>query len=371
MNIKSSRLSDFDGNRNNNFTLIRITLAWLVLYSHSYAIQKVVGINDLLHPIYKGSIHTGNVAISGFFAISGFLVAASFIKRGVIDYSISRALRIFPALIVCVLASMFIVGPIFTDLNFSEYFSSNEFFSYFINLIPFVNVKFSLPGVYSDNIRNSINGSLWTLMPELRLYFFLAVVGFLGLLKTRVLANVTIASLFLFGVFFYQDIPFIGWGINVDWPLVSMYFLIGVFFYINRRDIILDYKLAFLSLILMLAAMGKEWFPYVFPIPFVYCIFWVAYATPFVNLDQKIGDLSYGLYIFAWPIQQSVAAVLPSIGPYGNMAISTVLVLFLSYLSWRYIEKPALGLKAKLLGVNKVKNIILGKFENTFINRKK
>ena len=88
---------------------MRIILAWFVLYGHSYAIQKTAGYKDPLNEIFQGSTWIGALAVNGFFAISGFLVTASFIKRGAIDYTISRALRIFPALIVCILLSVFIM----------------------------------------------------------------------------------------------------------------------------------------------------------------------------------------------------------------------------------------------------------------------
>ena len=119
-----ARLIEYDGNRENNFTLIRIILAWLVLYGHSYAIQKTPGVVSPLFWIFKGSTYSGEIAISSFFALSGFLVTASLMKRGFKDYAIARVLRIFPALILCILVSVFILGPILTNLSIVSYFTN-------------------------------------------------------------------------------------------------------------------------------------------------------------------------------------------------------------------------------------------------------
>lgn len=107
-------LKDFDGNRHNNFTSLRIILAWLVLYGHSYAFQNTSAIKDPLNHIFQDSIWIGTFAVNGFFAISGFLVTASIIRRGFLDYAISRVLRIFPALIVCMLFTVFVLGTLLT-----------------------------------------------------------------------------------------------------------------------------------------------------------------------------------------------------------------------------------------------------------------
>ncbi len=343
------KLIEYDGNRQNNFTLIRIIFAWSVLYGHSYAIQKMSGIKDPLGILFQGSTWIGDVAVNGFFAISGFLVVASFIKRGFKDYVISRALRIFPALFVCVFISVFILGPMLTNLNPSIYFFKKQTYKYLINSLPFINIEFNLPGLFQNNTRHAVNGSLWTLIVELRCYFLLALAGFLGLLKNRTIANCGILAIFLFGFYFFSEIPFLGIGANIAWPRLSFYFLLGVFFYINRENVILDIKLASLALFLAFSSFGKEWFLYIFPFSFVYLIFYITYSTPFINIDKKIGDISYGLYIYAWPVQQIVASFFPWFKPSGIILLSSIIVIPIAYLSWHYIEKPALTFKQQLL----------------------
>jgi peptidoglycan/LPS O-acetylase OafA/YrhL len=341
----SASLIHYDGNRQNNFTLIRIVLAWSVLYGHSYAVQKTTGFQDPLNFVFQGSVWIGALAVNGFFAISGYLVAASFVKRGIVDYTISRILRIFPALTVCVFASVFILGPLFTKLSLAEYFSSEQTYRYLTNALAYFKTQWYLPGMFSDNSLTAVNGSLWTLAVEVRCYIILGVLGVFGLLKDRTIANFAISALLLFGVFFFVDIPML--GINEKWARPASYFLIGVFFFINRDKVILDFRLALFALILAYSSFGKEWFTWVFPVAYVYLIFYTAYATKFINTDGKLGDISYGVYIYAWPAQQIVVSLFPNFTPYLNTVLASLIVIPTAYLSWHYLEKPMLMLKPR------------------------
>jgi peptidoglycan/LPS O-acetylase OafA/YrhL len=340
-------ISFFDGNRQNNFTLIRIAFAWLVLYGHSYAVQKVPGIKDPLNLIFQGSLWIGEFSVNGFFAISGFLVAGSLMNRGIINYFISRVLRIYPALFICVFASVFILGPLMTNLGLFEYFSSPETYKYLRNSLAFEGIRWTLPGVFEMNVRDAVNGSLWTLPVEIKCYILLGVAGGLGLLRHKHTANFILLSILLFGFSYFSDVPLLGH--NPKWSRPSLYFLIGVFVYVNRSSIILDRRLALFAIIMMLSSFGKEWFAYVFSISFVYLIFYIAYATKYISIDEKIGDISYGIYIYAWPVQQVVANFTPNGNPYLNTVFSSLFVFVLAFLSWHKVEKPILIRKQYLL----------------------
>lgn len=221
MKKSGTTLIDFDGNRRNNFTTIRIIFAWLVLYGHSFAVQKTPGMRDPLNMLFQGSAWIGVIVVNGFFAISGFLVAASFVKRGLKDYTISRILRIFPALLVCVFISVFVVGPLFTNLSLGDFFSQSKTYEYLANGLAFLQMKWTLPGVFETNVRNAINGSLWTLTVEVRCYLLLAA-GFFGLLRDKIIANISILAIFLFGLYFFSDIPFV--GVRAAWSRNALFF---------------------------------------------------------------------------------------------------------------------------------------------------
>lgn len=340
-------LADFDGNRINNFTLIRIVFAWLVLYGHSFAVQKVAGIKDPLNVMFQGSIWIGELAVSGFFAISGFLVAASVMNRSIVEYGISRILRIYPALLICVFSSVFFLGPLLTTLEWAEYFKNFDTYKYLRNALAFDAMQWTLPGVFETNTMKATNGSLWTLTVEVRCYCLLGMLEVFGLMRHKVIANFMILSLLLLGYYYFPDVPLL--GKNHKWSGPSLYFLIGTFFYINRRSVILDRKIALFALVMVCYSFGKEWFSYVFPVCFVYLVLYVAYVTKYVNVDETIGDISYGIYIYAWPIQQSVAYVMPNGNAYSNTILCSAIVFILAYFSWRNLEKPMLMLKQRLL----------------------
>ncbi|WOJ96518.1 acyltransferase [Congregibacter brevis] len=339
-------LSDFDGSRRNNFTALRILFAWLVLFGHSFPITGHGELNPL-REFFERSTWIGEIAVSGFFAISGFLVAASFVRRGMVDYCISRVLRIYPALIVCVCLSVVVLGASLTTLERSAYFSDPRTWNYFWNTTAMFPMSFRLPGVFDSLPRPGINGSLWTLPVEVSCYILLMFVGATGLLRWRTLANLAGVALLLFSINYFGDIPLVG---RIEkWAEPCVYFLLGVGCYINRVSIPLSVALAVVAGGLAYAALGEPWFPYVFPPAFVYLIFFAAYRSPYLDLDRWLGDPSYGIYIYAWPVQQTIVYFFPEQGPYFNTALATIVVVLLALMSWHFLEKPALGLKRRWL----------------------
>lgn len=348
VNKKYVRLIDFDGSRRNNFTVIRILFAWLVLYGHSFAIEKNHGIIDPLTIIFQGSTWIGAIAVNGFFMISGFLVTASLVRRGFVEYFISRSLRIYPALIICVFVSVFVIGPLSTDLHVVEYLSTLATYKYLANALAFLRMQWCLPGVFENNVRTAVNGSLWTLTVEVRCYLLLAVIGLVGTFRKNAVSNLVILGLFICGILLYKEMPLI--GINEKWSRLALYFLIGIVIYVNRSHIIIDMRIAVFCFLLMYLSFGKPWFVYTFPLAFSYFVLFLAYGIHYLNIDKYIGDISYGMYIYAWPIQQSVAKWFPSLGPAGNILLSSMVVSGIAYLSWHYVERPALMSKPQLKG---------------------
>jgi peptidoglycan/LPS O-acetylase OafA/YrhL len=343
-------LADFDGSRVNNFTVIRLVLAWAVLYGHSYAIQKTPEIRDPLNYIFQGSTWIGAVAVNGFFVISGFLVTASYLRRGLWDYTLSRCLRIYPALVGCVFVSVFLLGAALTSLSQGDYFSDSQTHSYLLNSVAFLPMKWSLPGVFEGNSLNAINGSMWSLTAEVRCYLLLAVLAFLTLRRNRTVANVSIVLVLIVGVTAYSEIPLLGH--KLSWARPATFFLVGVALYINRSWIPISGWLALVFAAVTWFSFGEDFFDWVFPITLSYLLFYLAYGTPYINLDGWLGDISYGVYIYAWPSQQLVAQFMPTAHPLIITLVATLIVLPLAWVSWTWLEKPALGLKKRVLRKN-------------------
>ena len=339
-------LADFDGTRANNFTLIRIFLAWSVLYGHSFAIASIPGVRDPLTQIFQGSIWIGEIAVNGFFALSGFLVTGSLIKRGAWDYAISRCLRIFPALLLCVFFSVFFLGPLVTSLPVEEYLIDKNAWGYLTNSLAFFPMQWNLPGVFEDNPRTAVNGSLWTLTVEVRCYLILMVLGMFGLFRDRANGNLAVVCLAAFAFFNYTDIPLLGH--KEKWARPAAYFLMGVVAYLNRERVVLNGRIALLALILVVVSFGKDWFDYVFAPSYIYLLFYLSYCPPHFKADEKIGDISYGIYIYAWPVQQLSMMMFPGTYPVFNIVTSSLLVIPIAWLSWHYVEKPTLAYKNRL-----------------------
>jgi peptidoglycan/LPS O-acetylase OafA/YrhL len=337
----------YDGSRRNNFTALRFMLAWMVIFAHSFALQPAPGVHMPLGFLLLGSTTTGQMAVDGFFAVSGFLVAGSLVNRGLIDYTLSRVLRLLPGLIICVLLTVFLVGPLVTSLPVKEYFSRLETYQYLYNALAFPFARFTLPGVFEGNTVTSVNGSLWSISYEVRCYMALGIVGLVGVLENRKYANVLFTIVAFALLLSYVDPKLLNIQQHVSSALLC--FVIGVAFFCNRDKLVLNVWLALVALLALYLSFGEPWFRYIYPLAWVYFLFYLAYQTRFLNVDEKIGDCSYGIYIYAFPLQQLIAYLMPSGTPYTNMVISTAAIVPLALLSWIYVEKPALNLKSKYL----------------------
>ncbi len=345
---KKAVLKDFDGRRDNNLTVIRYMLAWMVIISHAFALQRVSGYSNPLQQLFQGSTSAGQLAVDGFFVVSGFLVTASFVNRGLLDYALSRALRVLPALIVCTLLTVFVLGPIVTNLSVSDYFSRDGTYSYLTNSVAVMLAKYRLPGVFVDNHSHTVNGSLWSIAYETRCYIVLGVLGSLGVFARPRIALLCMGC--LAAVLWYSYISPQWLEMKPHHSSALLCFVLGVLTYLHRHLIRLDIRVALIAFVVLLVAFGESWYRWVYPPLWAYLLFYAAYRTRFLDIDRKLGDASYGIYIYAFPIQQLIVMYLPQATPYQNILFTTALVLPVAFLSWHFIEKPALGVKRRLLG---------------------
>ena len=170
----ATKLSDLTHGHKNNFTLIRFIAATLVLFSHSFTLA-----GEKFYPFAKiFGMSLGVLGLDIFFFVSGFLVTASLlIRKEIFAFAWARFLRIYPALFVAVIFSVS-VGAYFTSLPLNTFLNSNLVSNFFIKNITLLDgIGFRLPGVFADNPRHAVNGSLWTLPWELKMYFVLFVAG--------------------------------------------------------------------------------------------------------------------------------------------------------------------------------------------------
>jgi peptidoglycan/LPS O-acetylase OafA/YrhL len=338
--------------RDNSFDLLRLIAAGLVLLSHSFALAAS-GEPQI------GSHSVGFFGVEVFFAISGFLVVQSWaLDARVSAFAIKRGLRILPALAVVVLLSAFVLGPLLTTRSLGDYLTSTETLRYPVqNLVSVATgglvggPAYELPGVFASNPHDaSVNGSLWTLPVEVDAYAMLVLLGLTGLLRRAlpVLAIAAVAATSAPSVL--EGMPVL--GSRVDAVALLGVFAIGSLLYLHRDRVPLRFDVAAVLLIAAIAALGTPLERLTSTLAIPYLVLVAAYRTsPRARSLTRRGDVSYGLYLLAFPVQQTLLAVWggPHPAPLVLFAVSLPLTYALAYLSWRLVEAQALKAKKHLL----------------------
>lgn len=347
-------LSDFTTGRDNNFNLIRMVAALAVLVTHAFVLAIGTPDAEPLRDILGMTI--GSIAVDVFFLTSGFLVTASLLRsQRAIAFVWARVLRIFPALGVMVLLTVFLLGLSMTSLPTSVYLSDARTWSYALKCATLVSgVLYELPGVFENNpYRSVVNGSLWTLPYEIAMYGMLfltwfclgAIARFRALALQTVVIGMALSCAVLLVLFQLSVID----G-DLQFSKLSFMFFSGSAFYILRERIVLSQRVfLLLSGLLLLALFDSRIFPFVYAATVCYLLFFVAYVPAgLVRTYNRLGDYSYGVYIYAFPVQQSTAALLPGVSVLNMLLVSGAVTVVLAVLSWHLLEKPALRQRLRL-----------------------
>lgn len=327
--------------RNNNYDIIRLIASIVVIFSHSFplSIGYINGSDpDPLNQL-TGNISFGHLAVMVFFIISGFLITQSFDRsKNPVLFLKARVLRIIPALTFVVVLTIFILGPLVTTLHIDDYFSSHGTFEYFKNITMYYMV-FHLPGVFEHNaFPNGVNGSLWTLMYEFTCYIGVLILGITGLLRKEIILILFISTSILNSI-----------GIGPVAIEMLLFFSAGMLFYTYRNKINLKLSVFLISIIITFICFVyyKPYFMPIITICITYIVMYLTYATKTKINGSKFGDLSYGTYIFAFPIQQMVTYYFGGTMTWWvNFLISLPITLIFAAISWNLIEKNALKYKS-------------------------
>lgn len=332
--------------RQNNFNLLRLILATLVLVSHS---SELIDGNRGREPLTRmfGTYSLGDLAVSGFFLLSGYLIMQSwdaqpygwpFLKK--------RILRIYPGFIVASLICAFVVGPLGAiPVDYFDSFDPSAFFSGLLFL-----QKPVVPAVFAGQPYPVLNGALWTICREFACYLLVFATGVTGALRIRHFwLGLTIAALIIVLLPKPSHLPFID-GRDIR---VSSFFLVGGCFYIYRQHINFRGKVALLFTAMTCSCMFF-WRPADLAMPILggYALLYAASKRSRVLSGfNRLPDVSYGAYLYGWPIQKLIIWYYPLVSPWLLTGISIVLTLVAGTVSWHLIEKPALRLKGPSLPV--------------------
>lgn len=345
-------LSDVVDRRENNLDALRLIAASLVIVDHAFPIagREHVFVDQL-------GFTLGNLAVSSFFAMSGYLIARSWDEDpNVIRYLAKRALRLMPALIVAALFCALVVGAFTSTLPLGEYLRDPLTRSYVWDNSLVFPIQYALPGVFDGNpYPVAVNGSLWSLPIEVVAYGMVLALGALGILRRRA----WVFGFFLVVLFVHLRLPdsrFLGDGVWFHMPVVQLWellaiFLVGTLAYLYREKIVLSPALMLAMLALMVVTLKTSMAQAVYLVTVPYTLFVVGYALwPRLRSITRPGDVSYGVYIYAFPIQQVLADIRPGTNPWAAAVGAFVITYALAYGSWRLIEKPALRLKRYIHG---------------------
>lgn len=284
------------------------------------------------------------------FFISGLLVCNSLINNSnPIRYVISRAFRIIPALFLLLIITTLIIGPLVTSLPVTEYFSNKQVLTYFLtNLNLFTNEYHILPGVFSSNpYPSSVNGSLWTLPKEVLMYSFLLVFSMVGLVKRKVLFSI----LLVYIIFLPIILPlwfFEFFNSNSEVYYLPACFALGCLASLWKEQIGIGFFQLLFLFSLTLLLKSTVFYHLFFYITSFYLVLLVSDCRIF-NFPKMTLDLSYGVYIYSFLIQQLVIFYLPNSNYFFNILITLLICYPAAYFSCKMIEEPSISAGRKLV----------------------
>lgn len=336
--------------RCNGLNLLRLFMASGVIFYHSFDLTgEPIGSRVLLQLLQ-------NIFVDGFFVLSGFLIVGAWARRPrVATYLRHRFLRIYPAYFVCLIVTAMLAAPL-TAIMLGESLTVGERFRYIgINLSLYVheyNIGSTLAAVPYPYIWN---GSLWTLIWEVCCYIAVLVLGFLGVVRSRWGIPIVFVCSWVFAVLTHLTV--LG---QMSFPLVlyrfgkmplddagrfALTFAAGALIWHLQGVLVPRMRWIVLSAAVITASM---WLPdyRIVAAPFLaYGLIALGALVKVPRLHLR-NDISYGLYIYAFPVQQLLAAAgLTTLGVAWFGLLATLLTILPATLSWFCVEKPAMRLK--------------------------
>lgn len=351
------RLSDFSAGRDNNFNLLRFIAASAVLVSHSFALATGDPRTEPLRQLLGLSL--GDIAVGVFFVTSGFLVTGSLLtKQNAAEFFLSRALRIYPGLWTAVLLSVAIFGLAYTELSASSFFTQRGTWRYVVTNMAMLGYEtYGLPGMFVHlPIAGAVNGSLWSLPVEIRMYMLLGLAWIVfsaasktpaRWLKAFCIAVAAGAMAIDLAFMWAHTETYQAYQAPLFADLLAAFFSGAALRSLQHRVPASQAIFAALIGALVICAATSGFLVF-YKLTFAYIVLYVALVPRGWMLKfNRLGDYSYGIYIYAFAVQQTIVYSAPGITPMQLLFSSSVPTLVLAIASWHLIEKRALRLRTK------------------------
>lgn len=338
--------------RDNGLNLLRLIMASGVIIYHSF---RLADVRIPGAPLEQG---LENIWVDGFFVLSGFLIAGSWLRRPNIGaYLRNRMLRIYPAFVVCLVVTAFVLAPIGTMMSGEHLVLADQVRYVVVNLGLLIR-EYDIGGT-PDTVAwtGAWNGSLWTLFWEFLCYLGVLLAGVLGLLRRRWGVPVLFAGAWLFQLattltaIGEMRVPIVMHRIGSlaleDAARFAITFTAGMLIYHLRERLVASWMWVALATAGLVASM---WLPEYRLLGAFLLAYALVAAGALMNHRWMIlrTDISYGVYIYAFPIQQILAiAGVPAYGLLLYALAAFAITCVLAWLSWTLVEERALRLKAR------------------------
>ena len=345
--------------RKNNFDLLRLFFAFIVVFGHIIALTHVSEFQK-----FKYYFDT-YLSVTAFFCISGFLIAKSYASTNSLKkYFVKRAARLLPAYITVIFVCAVCLGLIST-YTLKEYYSHHQLYKYITSNLFFLNfLEPCLPGVFNSNPQDcAVNGALWTLKIEVSFYLLVPMLFyFLNKSKrtTLILLLIYVLSIIYRNILTGYSSDSNSYNILArQLPGFMSYFSCGIALYYHSEKFIKNKNWLFWVGIILFFIERKLNIEILTPLALSLMLFSIAFSFKFLNNILKFGDISYGIYIFHCPIIQTITFLgfFEKYNPHYVALITIMIVIFAGLLSWHFLEKKTL--KAVRNGYSKTLKTIL------------
>ena len=330
------KLSDVATSRVNNLNFIRFVAALMVIVSHCYAVVLGGDAGSYLLKFTGDRLSPGGVSVGVFFLFGGFLIARSCEHHPEAKKFFSaRILRLFPELLFVVILTAFVLGPMLSTLSPVEYFTNPQTYKYLLNGV--LIMVHQLPGVFTNNPSGDVvNAALWTLPVEFICYILCFISYKLTKFDKKKFLLLSVPVFVLAAVYYVKFSP-----LQLSVVRAVLLFYLGVLIWVFRDQVVISPVLGLATIVLwfvmVFGGIDNLAMLTVFPI----ACFCLAYGmgNHFSKFGTKI-ELSYGIYLWAYPIQQALVQYFPAWHPYVNAMVAALLAMCGAFVNHFVIAVP-------------------------------